>query len=128
MTDRRYAGIADAIRTRIISGQLAPGDAIPSARAITREWGVAVATATRALAELRDEGLVNARPGVGTVVAARPARGRRNRETSDAPITADDVVETAIEIADSEGLGTVSMRRVAIELRVPTMALYRHVR
>jgi len=128
MADRRYARIADAIRARISSGQLAPGDAIPSARAITREWGVALATATRALSELRDEGLVYARPGVGTVVSARPVRTRGNRESSDTPITADDVVETAIAVADSEGLGTVSMRRVAIELHVPTMALYRHVR
>ncbi|MBV9171395.1 MAG: GntR family transcriptional regulator, partial [Chloroflexi bacterium] len=44
MTARRYEQIADAIRTRITSGQLAPGEPVPSARAITREWGVAIAT------------------------------------------------------------------------------------
>jgi DNA-binding transcriptional regulator YhcF (GntR family) len=128
VADRRYERIADEIRTRITSGQLAPGEPIPSARAITREWGVAVATATRALAVLRAQGLVDARPGVGTVVAKRPARARIHRELSATDITANRVVATAIEIADAEGLAAVSMRRIAIELGLPTMALYRHVR
>jgi DNA-binding transcriptional regulator YhcF (GntR family) len=126
--DRRYERIADELRSRITSGQLAPGDPIPSTRAITRQWGVAVATASRALAALRDEGLVTARPGLGTVVLGRPTRARRARDVSDAEISSDRIVALAIDIADAEGLSAVSMRRVAIELGVPTMALYRHVR
>jgi AcrR family transcriptional regulator len=47
---------------------------------------------------------------------------------SDGEISADRVIAVAIGIADAEGLSAVSMRRVAIELAVPTMALYRHVR
>ena len=128
MPERRYERIADELRRRIVSGQLAPGQLIPSARAITREWGVAAATAMRALAVLRDEGLVSARPGVGTVVATRPTRTRGRRETLEQDITAERIVAAAIEIADAEGLSAVSMRRVAIDLGVATMALYRHVR
>jgi DNA-binding transcriptional regulator YhcF (GntR family) len=129
MPESRYASIVDDIRARITSGQLAPGEPVPSARAITREWGVAVATATRALAALRDEGLVYARPGVGTVVAARPPRTRGRREPGEtADVTPERILATAIDIANTEGLAAVSMRRVAIELSVATMALYRHVR
>src|SRR6516225_6827281 len=113
MPECRYKEIADAIRTRITLGKLAPGEPIPSARAITREWGVAVATATRAVAVLRDEGLVDARPGVGTVVAIRPARIRGHRETSATELTTERIVATAIDIADTEGLPAVSMRRIA---------------
>ena len=123
-----YERIADELRSRITSGQLAPGEPIPSARAITREWSVAVATASRALAVLRDEGLVIARPGLGTVVVGRPTRTRRIRDVSDAEISADRVLAVAIDIADAEGLSAVSMRRIAIELAVPTMALYRRIR
>ena len=123
-----YERIADELRSRIMSGQLAPGEPIPSARAITREWSVAVATASRALAVLRDEGLVIARPGLGTVVVGRLTRKRRIRDVSDAEISADRVIAVAIDIADAEGLSAVSMRRTAIELAVPTMALYRHIR
>lgn len=64
-----YRRIVDDIRRRIVTGQLGPGDRVPSARQIVREWGVAIATATRALGDLQREGLVRAIPGVGTVVA-----------------------------------------------------------
>src|SRR5580698_9670094 len=72
-----YAQIAAELRDQIETGALAPGDRVPSTRAITQRWGVAMATATKALAALRQEGLVRPVPGVGTVVADRPpAPGR----------------------------------------------------
>src|SRR5664279_1761916 len=60
--------IAAEIASRIVAGELASGDRVPSTRQIIREWGVAMATATRVLATLRHQGLVHAVPGVGTVV------------------------------------------------------------
>ncbi|MFC7760771.1 GntR family transcriptional regulator [Catellatospora bangladeshensis] len=73
-----YRQIVGQIRGRIESGRLRPGDRVPSARQITAEWGVALATATKVLAALRTEGLVTAVRGVGTVVADRtPPRPRR---------------------------------------------------
>ncbi|MGV9711407.1 TetR/AcrR family transcriptional regulator [Gordonia sp. NPDC003424] len=42
-------------------------------------------------------------------------------------LTADAIVDTAIEIADRDGLTALSMRRVADELGVGAMSLYRHV-
>lgn len=74
--DPPYLRIARDIRHRIDSGDLAPGDRVPSTRRITQEWGVAMATATKALAALNQEGLVRAVPGVGTVVV-EPVRERR---------------------------------------------------
>jgi DNA-binding transcriptional regulator YhcF (GntR family) len=116
-----YRLIADDIRARIAKGELQPGDRIPSARAITREWGVAIATATKALAVLRDDGVTVSRPGVGTLVAERRVR-RAERE-----LTAASVVRAAIAVADAEGMAELSMRRVARELGVATMSLFRHV-
>jgi AcrR family transcriptional regulator len=116
-----YRRIADDLRGRIEAGEFRPGDRLPSARAITREWAVAIATATKALAVLRDEGLTVPRPGVGTVVAVRPVR-RTERE-----LTPERVVRAAIAIADAQGMGELSMRRVAAGLGVATMSLYRHV-
>jgi DNA-binding transcriptional regulator YhcF (GntR family) len=115
-----YEQIVADIRRRIEAGELRAGDRVPSARQITREWGVAIATATKALAALRQQDLVRAVPGVGTVVQ-EPRRV--TRELSRGPI-----VRAAIAIADAEGLGGVSMRRLATDLGVATMALYRHVR
>ncbi|MBM7771888.1 DNA-binding GntR family transcriptional regulator [Actinokineospora baliensis] len=64
-----YMQIAAEIRARIASGDLKVGDAVPSARQITRDWEVAMATAAKALALLGSEGLVRSVSGVGTIVA-----------------------------------------------------------
>lgn len=127
--------IVEEIRRRIEAGELRPGDRVPSTRRITQDWGVAMATASKVLAALRAEGLVTARSGVGTVVAepvraatsTRPVR-RGESSTVDAGSVRDRIVRAAIAIADTDGLGGLSMRRVAAELGVATMSLYRHVR
>nr|WP_240351651.1 TetR/AcrR family transcriptional regulator C-terminal domain-containing protein [Streptomyces olivoreticuli] len=142
----RYSRIVAELRQRIEAGELAPGDRVPSTREITRQWNVAMATATKVLTELRREGLVRAVPGVGTVVAeGRPARTDRPSVTTrpvappapavstrrgkapEQALTLGRIVAAAIAVADVEGLATVSMRRVAAGLGVSTMALYRHV-
>ncbi|GIJ51167.1 TetR family transcriptional regulator [Virgisporangium aliadipatigenens] len=43
-------------------------------------------------------------------------------------LSVDRIVAAAVEIADKEGLGPLSMARVAERVGVTTMALYRHVR
>ncbi|KPI00017.1 GntR family transcriptional regulator [Streptomyces sp. NPDC055912] len=67
-----YARIAGHYRDLISSGELAPGDLLPSIRALADQWNVSTATADRAMKLLRDEKLVNGIPGVGTEVMARP--------------------------------------------------------
>jgi DNA-binding transcriptional regulator YhcF (GntR family) len=131
----RYLQIVAEIRDRIASGELRAGERVPSARQITREWGVAIATATKVLATLRQEELVRAVSGIGTVVAAgepRPAartRSPRRRKLSESEqeINRDRVVRVAVAVADAEGLASLSMRRVASELGAATMSLYRYV-
>jgi len=105
---------------------------VPSTRAIVDEWGVAMATATKVLTELRHQGLVRAVPGVGTVVegdrrGTRAAPPPRRHSSLERGLRSDRIVAAAIAIADAEGLSAVSMRRVANEVGVATMSLYRHV-
>ncbi len=140
-----YARVVADIRARIDAGELRPGERVPSTREIMREWGVAMATATKALVALRQEGLVEAVRGVGTLVRNAPApapepRGpQRQRErprpaeagerhpAAEPGLTKEAIVRAAITIADAEGTDGLSMRRVATHLGVSTMALYRHV-
>ncbi|CAM5679458.1 hypothetical protein SALBM135S_05028 [Streptomyces alboniger] len=119
-----YLRIAGDIRRRIASGELAPGARVPSTRRITQEWGVAMATATKALATLNQEGLVRAVPGVGTVVSGP---GRERPRPPHHGLTLDRIIRAAIALVDAEGLAALSMRRVATDFGVSTMALYRHV-
>jgi AcrR family transcriptional regulator len=139
-----YAQIAAELRDQIEKGTLAPGDRVPSTREITQRWGVAMATATKALAALRQEGMVRPIPGVGTVVGGRqPAHRRpltlpppatppgpaaaRRRGAPDPRLAPGRIVAAAMAVADAEGLAGLSMRRVATEIGVATMSLYRHV-
>lgn len=135
MEDPPYARIVAALREQIETGALAPGDRVPSTREITRRWGVAMATATKALTALRQAGLVTAVPGVGTVVdtapaqpasPARPAPAHRRLPTEQA-LTLARIVAAAVAVADAEGIAAASMRRVSADLGVATMSLYRHV-
>ncbi|MFG3599584.1 TetR/AcrR family transcriptional regulator C-terminal domain-containing protein [Micromonospora chersina] len=119
-----YRRIAAEIRRRIDLGELRPGDRVPSARQLTREHGVAIATATRVLALLRAEGLVLTRSGAGTVVAPP----RREPARAEPELSRERVLRTALALADEGGLAAVSMRQIAAELGVATMSLYRHVR
>ncbi|MFF5900741.1 GntR family transcriptional regulator [Streptomyces argenteolus] len=136
-----YRRIVKEIRRRISEGELTPGDPVPSTRRIAQEWGVALATATKALTTLRMEGAVETRPRAGTVVAAAPtttarARGHRPQGPSttgptpaptEQELTLGRIVRTAIDIADAEGLSALSMRGVAARLGVAAMSPYRYV-
>ncbi|MFI5609034.1 TetR/AcrR family transcriptional regulator C-terminal domain-containing protein [Amycolatopsis sp. NPDC051903] len=125
MTEQRYLEIAAELRRRIVDGELAPGAKVPSTRRVAAEWGVATATAAKALAALSQEGLVRAEPRSGTVVAgARPAAKGRTRPPG---LSQERIVRTAITIADEEGLSALSMRGVAARLGVAGMAPYRYV-
>jgi DNA-binding transcriptional regulator YhcF (GntR family) len=125
VTEPASARIAADLRRRISRGDLAPGERVPSTRELTQQWGVAMATATKALTILRQEGLVRSVRGVGTVVAERE-RPQRTRQSATGP-AAERIVDTAIRVADAEGLATMSMRRLAAELGLAPMSLYQYV-
>jgi GntR family transcriptional regulator len=76
----KFLQIANHIREQIAKGELRPGDEVPSERVIAEEWRVSRPTATRALAALRAEELVDARQGAGTFVREQPRLHRRARD------------------------------------------------
>src|SRR5438093_5548292 len=65
-----YQRIQGAIRKRIDSGQLHPGDAVASERDLAKIHQVSLMTARHALASLEREGIVERRRGIETFVAA----------------------------------------------------------
>lgn len=64
-----YQRIQSAIRKRIDSGQLRPGDPVASERDLAKVHHVSLMTARHALASLEREGVVERRRSVGTFVA-----------------------------------------------------------
>jgi len=65
-----YQRIQSALRERIESGQLQPGDLVASERNLARLHKVSLMTARHALVSLEREGFVERHRGIGTFVAA----------------------------------------------------------
>jgi len=66
-----YEQLKRQISERILLGHWAPGTVLPGENQLARDFGVAVGTVRRALADLTAEGLLMRRPKTGTVVTGR---------------------------------------------------------
>jgi GntR family transcriptional regulator len=74
-----FEQVVYATKRAMVSGQLRPGDAFPSVRVLSRELKINPNTAHKIVAYLVNEGLLETRPGIGTVVAAIPDSSRKER-------------------------------------------------
>jgi GntR family transcriptional regulator len=73
-----YEQVVYAGKKAIISGQLRPGDPFPSVRALSKDLKINPNTAHKVVTRLVSDGLLEARAGLGTVVAEM--RGSSNTE------------------------------------------------
>lgn len=74
-----YEQVAFAARKAIVSGRLRPGEPFPSVRTLSKAMKIHANTAQRVIAQLQQEGLLEVRPGIGTVVAQPPSTPRSER-------------------------------------------------
>jgi len=92
--------IARQVRAKILAGDLAAGEAIPSIRALARESRVSVITVQRGYEDLEREGLIHSRRGKGFFVSelkdAKKKQMARERLM--------ETVAPAVKAALSEGL------------------------
>ena len=65
-----YRQIIFAVEKALVCGRLHPGDSFPSVRALSQECKINPNTAHKVVAELIRRGVLEVRPGIGTVVAA----------------------------------------------------------
>ena len=66
-----YEQIYTQVKNCIISGELSPGDALPSIRALAKDLRIIVITTTRAYDELERDGFIDRVPGKGCYVAEK---------------------------------------------------------
>jgi GntR family transcriptional regulator len=67
-----YEQVVYAAKKAMISGQVRPGDPFPSVRVLSKELKINPNTAHKVVAHLVTAGLLETRPGIGTVVAELP--------------------------------------------------------
>ena len=74
-----FEQIVYAAKKAMVSGQLRPGDPFPSVRTLSKELKINPNTAHKIVTHLISEGLLETRPGIGTVVAEMPDSSRKDR-------------------------------------------------
>ncbi|MFF0819266.1 GntR family transcriptional regulator [Micromonospora haikouensis] len=72
-----YLRVVDDLRKRILSGELAPGDKLPTEKELQQRWGFSTTIVKHALTLLRSEGLIEGRRGSGNYVRDRTQLVRR---------------------------------------------------
>jgi GntR family transcriptional regulator len=76
-----YEQVVYAAKKALISGQMRSGDSFPSVRALSKSLKINPNTAHKVIAQLVSDGVIEVRPGVGTIVSRRgaaPAAERGN--------------------------------------------------
>lgn len=110
------------IEYAIITGELKPGELMPSVRSLAQRLGVAPATVLQAYRELAREGLLHARVGVGTFVSN--ALISKNTNIIHLTTKLAEIIDAAIIQARSEGftsaeIGRAVFARLAAEVGLP---------
>ncbi|MCX7556510.1 GntR family transcriptional regulator [Xanthomonadaceae bacterium JHOS43] len=90
-----YQQIIDQITTRVMAGDWASGQPLPSIRELAATSGVSVITVKRAYDELERAGVIATRHGKGSVVAERTDHARQLLEAGLAKQLADTVAIAA---------------------------------
>ena len=72
----RYAAIKQYVLNGIASGELKTGDRLQSEAELVQQFGVSRMTASRALRELQNAGVITRLPGVGSFIAEAPRQGQ----------------------------------------------------
>ena len=75
-----YEQVVYAVKKAIVSGQLKPGDRFPSVREIAKELRINPNTAQKVVAHLAREGMLEMKPGIGSVVSELSTATKAQRD------------------------------------------------
>ena len=101
-----YAQIATRLKVAIAAGELPPGEALPSVRALASRLRINPATVVQAYRDLELEGLVGTRHGAGTFVQEVAP----DRKLKDKAAEATRLVRDLVAQAGSLGITTTELR------------------
>ncbi len=93
-----YEQIETQIRNQILAGTLAPGESIPSMRALAKMLKVSVITVQKAYENLKKEGLIESVVGRGTVVSAANKQALNEARRKDLETKIEEVLKLSKEM------------------------------
>ena len=116
--------IVDNLGQSVRSGQLQPGDKLPTEAEIMVRFGVSRTVVREALCRLQASGLVETRHGIGTFVSQRGLGGNFKISTQDFATVADVIAVLELRISlETEAAGLAAMRRSDAHLEALRAAL-----
>lgn len=92
-----YEQLRRQIVAGVARGELMPGDALPSVRALAQDLGINLHTVNKAYAMLRDEGHVVMRRGSGATIAPRDAGSPSQQQEREMQRMRDELYRIAME-------------------------------
>ncbi|WP_026396201.1 GntR family transcriptional regulator [Acetobacterium malicum] len=95
-----YEQIAQQIKKMIISGELSPGDALPSMRFLAKELRISVITTKRAYSDLERDGFIETVTGKGSFVANQNLSFIREEQLR----LAEEFLQKAVDVARSSDI------------------------
>lgn len=106
------ARIAGHIGKEIAEGRIAPGEKLPTEHILAKTFGVSRSVVREAIAQLRNEGLVETRQGVGAFVTESLGRGSIRIEQAD--------------LHDRESFRSLFQLRMPLEIEAAGLAAVHH--
>ena len=103
-----YEQITSQIKNDIITGELKPGDALPSMRLLAKELRISVITTKRSYNDLEQEGFIETITGKGSFVADRDISIIREGSLR----MAEEYLSKAVEIARENGISLEELTEV----------------
>ena len=97
--------LADALRVRIVDGDLSPGDRLPSEPDLAKVLGVSRASIRAAITLLEEDGFVRRRRGSGTYIANRPVHNDLGRNFGVSSMIAAMGLEPGVVDEECEAVG-----------------------
>jgi GntR family transcriptional regulator len=121
--------LADALRDRIVDGELSPGDRLPSEPDLAKVLGVSRASLRAAITLLEEDGFVRRRRGSGTYVANRPVHNDLGRNFGVSSMIAAMGLEPGVADEDCETVAAPPEIAVALGIEEgDAVSLLRRVR
>ena len=103
-----YEQICTQIKAQIIAGKLAPGESLPSIRALAKDLRVSVITAKRAYDELEADGFLYTVAGKGCFVAEKNLDLIREQKLKEL----EDHLDAAVELAAQCGISSAQLQEM----------------
>lgn len=109
--DPIYLQIVKQIKAMIMSGELAPGDALPSMRNMAMQMRISLITTKRAYEELERDGFIESYTGKGSFVKAQNMELMREENLKQI----EDLLSQAVQKAHSSGVSLEELTQLLKE-------------